>query len=421
MYKTHIKQWGLDKKIKDFEMRAIVRKYKQRENQGKSSIIRIRNQVRDFRDFIRYCQRKGISIDDIVARQTSSPTPEAVALSTPVPSPIMTPQVLAIPECMIRCARDYFRSSFESGTWVSTEPRVQCYSIKVGGDTAGSMTELSNFYYSISKLDFHIAIPKLNNIFSAEHPATLGTLFTLMIHLHREMEMTEGQRSVLIRLFSDVGKMLLGSEHPLTRICKWSASVGASDFEAIAIRCMESMADQLQSSLGLVHESTLFARRNLIPVVTHQKEARIQMLQNLLGECEKTLRPHDARILEFRRDIASNYLSGGYYAEAKTLIQKNIAYLQDLSHSDYTDLRELAECQYALGEVDLGIDTLVKAIDSMISMSAPDSLVRISLSDLEEWYIEQGRCDTAAQVRELRQDMFRQITESYPPYGFIPV
>lgn len=241
MYKTHIKQWGLDKKIKESEMRAIVRKYKQRENQGKSSIIRIRDQVRDFRDFIRYCQRKGISIEDIVARQTSSPTPEAVELSTPVPSPIMTPQVLAIPECIFRCARDYFKSSFESGTWVSTEPSVLCYSIKVGGDTAGSMTELCNFIYLISRPDYNIAIAKLNKIFSAEHPATLGLLFTLMTHLHREM--TEGQRSVLIRLFSDFGKMLLGSEHPLTRICKWSASVGASDFEAIAIGCMESMAD----------------------------------------------------------------------------------------------------------------------------------------------------------------------------------
>lgn len=411
MYKKRIQQWGVDKKKKEFEMRAIVRKYKQRKDQGRDSIIHIRRRGRNspevvsFTEVVRYWARKKKSIDDVIARQTSSPTPEAVELLTPVPSPIMTPQVLAIPECIFRCARDYFRSSFESGTWVSTEPSVHCYSIKVGGDTRGSMTEFCNFYYLIflSGHDLNIAIAKLYNIFSAEHPATLDLLFTLMIRLHREM--TEGQRSVLIRLFSDVGKILLGSEHPLTRICQWSASIGASEFEAIAIRCMESMADQLQSSLGLVHESTLFARRNLIPVVAHQKEARIQMLQKLLGECEKTLRPDDARILDIRRGIASNYLSGGYYAEAKTLIQKNMTYHQDLSHSDYEDLRKLAECQYALGEVDLGIDTLVKAIDSMISMSAPDGLVGISLSDLEDWYLEQGLCDTAAQVRALRQDM----------------
>lgn len=409
MYKKPIQQWGVDKKKKEFEMRAIVRKYKQRKDQGRDSIIHIRRRGRNspevvsFTEVVRYWARKKKSIDDVIARQTSSPTPEAVELFTPVPSPIMTPQVLAIPECIFRCARDYFRSSFESGTWVSTEPSVQCYSIKVGGDTAGSMTELCNFYYSISSLDFNIAIAKLNNIFSAEHPATLDVLFSLMIDLHHWM--TEGQVSVLFRLFSDVGKMLLGSEHPLTRICQWSASVGASDFEAIAIRCMKCMADQLQSSLGLVHKSTLLARQNLIPAVAHQKEARIQMLQNLLGECEKTLRPDDDRILHIREEIASNYLDGGYYAEAKTLIQKNIAYNQDLSNSKYADLRVLAKCQYALGEVDLGIDTLVKAIDSMISMSAPDGLVGISLSDLEDWYLEQGLCDTAAQVRALRQDM----------------
>ena len=410
MYKKHIQQWGADKKNKEFEMRAIVRKYKQRKDQGRDSIIHIRRRGRNspevvsFTEVVRYWARKKESIDDVIARQTSSPTPEAVELLTPVPSPIMTPQVLAIPECIFRCARDYFRSSFESGTWVSTEPSVHCHSIKVGGDTAGSMTELSNFGFLISSgQDLNIAIAKLNNIFSAEHPTTLDLLFTLMIGLHPQM--TDGQSSFLPRLFSDVGKMLLGSEHPLTRICQWSASVGASDREAIAIRCMESMADQLQSLLGLVHKSTLFARRNLIPVVAHQEEACIQMLQNLLGECEKTLRPDDDRMLDIRRDIASNYLSGGYYAEAKTLIQKNIAYNQDLSRFKYGDLSVLAKCQYALGEVDSGRDTLLKAIDSWISPSGPDGLLINLLFDLEDWYLEQGLCDAAAQVRELRQDM----------------
>ena len=36
MYKTHIKQWGLDKKNKEPEMRAIVYKYQQRADQGKN-------------------------------------------------------------------------------------------------------------------------------------------------------------------------------------------------------------------------------------------------------------------------------------------------------------------------------------------------------------------------------------------------
>lgn len=330
MYKTHIKQWGLDKKIKESEMRAIVRKYKQRENQGKSSIIRIRNQVRDFRDFIRYCHRKGISIDDIVARQTSSPTPEAVEILTPVPSPITTPQVLAIPERIFHCVRDYFKGSFESGTWVSTEPTVLCHSPKIGGGIHDPMIELYDLYALISsRSDLNVAIAKLNNVSLAEPPETLHLLFCLMINLPHHPPDQLGL--ALLQIFSALGKMLLGSEHPLTRVCQWSDSVDGSEFEAIATRCLEFMADQLQSSVGPMHKSTLFARRNLIRVGAHRREARIQMLQKLLGECEKTLRPHDARISEIRADIVVEYLSVGDYVEAMPLVQKNIAFSQDPS------------------------------------------------------------------------------------------
>ena len=364
MYKTHIKQWGVDKKNKEIEMRAIVRKYRQREDQGRNSVIHIRRRGRNspdvvsFTEVVRYWARKKKSIDDVIARQTSSPTPEAVELLTPVPSPITTPQVLAIPECIFGCARNYFRSSFESGTWFSTELSVHCHS---------TLTEFYKFH--TFGQDLKIAIARLNNIFLAEHPATLQVLFTLMICFHRRN--TDDLTLALLQMFSDVGKMLLGSEHPLTRICQWSSSVDASDFEAIALKCVESIADQLHSFVGPMHKSTLFVRRQLIRVRAHQREARIPMLQKLLGECEKTLRPDDARILDIRGDIASSYLSGGYYAEAKTLIQKNIADDQDLSSSKYGDLWILAKCQYALGEVDLGIATLLKASDPRISTWGP--------------------------------------------------
>lgn len=400
MYKKNIKQWGVGKKNKEIEMRAIVRKHKQRKDQGKDSIIHIRRQRRNppevvnFTEVVRYWARKKISLDDIIARQTSSPTPEAVEISTPVPSPITTPQVLAIPECIFRCARDYFRSSFESGTWVSTEPSVHCHSIKVGGDTGGSMTELYDFYALISsKEDLRIAIATLINIFSAEPPATLDVLFSLMISVYSQN--TDQLSSVLLRLFSDMAKMQLSSEHPLTRICQWSASVDASDFEPIAIRCMESMADQLQSSVGPMHKSTLFARRNLIRVGAHRREARIQMLQKLLGECEKTLWPHDDRISEIRGDIAIEYFSVGDYAEAMRLMQKVLAFSQGPSsasprfHDPDYDLYIKARCQYAYGEVDSAIAALLEAISLRMSIRGRrDGRARDWLLLLEDWYDE---------------------------------
>ena len=417
MYKTHIQQWGLDKKIKEFEMRAIVRKYKQRQNQGKASIISIRSQVRDFGEFIRYCHRKGMSIDDIIARQTSSPTPEAVELSTPVPSPITMPQVLAIPERIFRCVRDYFEGSFESGIWFSTYPTGFCHSIKVGGGTDDPLDELYGLGVLacslFSRRSFHearqalnTATAKVNSVISAERPETLNFLFVLTLYFRRAK--TDELSLFLLRQFSARGKKLLGSEHPLTRICEWSGLVDASDFEALTIGCMKGTADQFQSSLGPMHLATLFARRDVIRITTCTCEARIQMLRKLLGECEKTLPPGDVRLSMIRGWIADNYLRGGYYAEAKTLIQKNLAY--DQNAGENKNLFMLAQCWYGLGEVDLGIATLHKAINSSMSILGPqDSRARYMLLALEDWYFGQGLCDTAAQVRELRQKLVEWI------------
>lgn len=53
-----IKQWGLDKKNKENEMRAIVHKNKQRSDQGKRSVYRTRDRQVDYADVVRYFNRK---------------------------------------------------------------------------------------------------------------------------------------------------------------------------------------------------------------------------------------------------------------------------------------------------------------------------------------------------------------------------
>ena len=115
MYKRRIKQWGLDKKNKDDEMRAIVRKTKARLDQGKRSKIHVRGKAIGDEEVIRYFKRKGISIDDIIAYRAASVTPEAVEIVTPVPSRVATPTSLAVPERILTAIRDYFEGSFASG------------------------------------------------------------------------------------------------------------------------------------------------------------------------------------------------------------------------------------------------------------------------------------------------------------------
>lgn len=426
MYKTHIKEWGLDKKNKEVEMRAIVRKSKHRADQRKGSIIRVRGQLRDFAEVVRYWDRKGVSIDDIIARQTASPTPETVELFTPVPSPILTPQALAIPERMFRCIRDYFTSSFESGTWVRTEPLSHCSTIKDEAITAGNyIEELAlpcGLACSLFKRNlFHeagqtliAATAKIKKIVSAEHPESLIDLFWLIVHVRCQKR--DEMALIILRHFSALGKVLLGSQHPLSRIYEWIDSVFASDFDDVVTRCVESMADQFESIVGPLHQSTLSSRLTLINIVAWNGNLRIEMMHKLLSECENSLQPYDVRLLRIRWSLAEEYFATSHYVEAITLSQKNIACSQRVQSIDIMLQQQIeglymtARCQYALGEVGSGIATLHKAIDSYTSRWAPqDSLTRKWLVVLEDWYLEQDRWDLAAQVRRRRKKILESM------------
>ena len=418
MYKTHIQQWGLDKKNKEPEMRAIVRKHKQRADQGKDSTILVRGQIRTIREAFRYWERKGVSIEEIIARQTASPTPEAVMLSTPVPSPILTPQVLAIPERLFHLVQDYFKGSFESGTWFSEDPLHLCRSIKDENSANEYLIDLVDqckLAYSLSSRNLSYeaeqtlrkAITTIKQILLAEHPATLSIMFGLVLSL-RSIEQAD-MALFILRRFSVIGRALLGSEHPISRICEWFTKVSESNSADIAIRCVETVAGQLASLVGSFHSSTLNCRLSLIQIGTQGSEARHQKLKKLLGEYETLLRPEDPRVMEIRGAIANVCFSEGRYDDAMSLIQINIAYSQNASimnvewYDSSEDIYILAKCQHALGEVDLGITTLHQAIDVAISKWGTQcAQARWWLLLLEDWYSEQDLWDSAAMAGELR-------------------
>lgn len=387
MYKTHIKQWGLDKKNKEVEMRAIVRKNKQRADQGKDSTIRIRGQLRDFAEVVRYWDRKGVLIDDIIARQTSSPTPEAVECFTPIPSPISTPPVLAIPERILCCVRDYFKGSFESGTWVKTEPLSHCNTIK---DEEGA-----NFYVKELMLECYLACSlfsrnrfeeagqtlnaasaKIKTILLAEHPQCLGDLLWLITDLRRRKR--DEIALIIIRQFSALGKVVLGREHPLSRVCEWIVSAYASGLDDVIIRCTENMADHFESFVGPLHRSTLLSRLHSINIAGPGGAASVQKLQKIIGECEERLDPYDVRILLVRGWLADEYFAHSHFVEAQILSQKNTAHSQHVQ-SIYPSLYDreecaymAARCQYAAGEMNSRIGLLHFMINSRLSIYGPE-------------------------------------------------
>ena len=433
MYKVQIKKWGLDKKNnKENEMRAIARKNNQRLEQGKPSVHRIRRRQVDYADVVRYFYRKKISIDDVIARRTGSATPEAVECFTPVFStatpravesftpvlrPIMTPQVLAIPERIFASIWVYFRGSFESGTWKSTGGEFRyCQNTKVpeGGLFHLSMLSdqcllacslFANESFSEAGKTLISATAGIKKILLAEDPMTLPYLFGLIIDVRRRRR--NEIALAILRQYSAMAEVLLGNEHPLCFISGWLTSVNPSESNDIIGRCKGSVADHFETFIGPMHRSTLNARMMSIEDRTRKEE----WLQGLLGKCENDLGSYDLRTLHIRYELAHLCFYKHKYLEAKKWGQELLAQAQHpqvtrmgVSHQA-DSLAIIAISQHALGEMKSAESTLREAID----LSEGQGRAMYWLTVLERWLLEKGQWSSATQVKDRRRNVLESI------------
>lgn len=84
MYQRKIAQWGLEKKDKGPEMRAILRVARQRQAAGQESIFWIRGRKVDMEEVRRYFEAKGEDPDTLDVQD--SPIPSTVTVETPSPN-----------------------------------------------------------------------------------------------------------------------------------------------------------------------------------------------------------------------------------------------------------------------------------------------------------------------------------------------
>ena len=395
MYKTHIAKWGLDKKNKEPEMRAIVRKNRQRAEQGKRSDFRVRKRQMNFAEVVRYWERKGVTIDEVTARSIASPTPEAVECFTPVSSPITPPEDLATPEYILRIIRGYIAASFESGTWVKTNPRIECYSVKDGLGFARPVN-----FYNLCMLAARLLVMKKfdemegtlsaasamsRKILLAEDPQNLQVILILMGNMHSLYDHEMALR-ILYQL-SATSKELLGESHPLGLFCAWLAAMPWSQMKEIISKCFNVMIDDFESLIGPMHVSTLNYRPSLDGM-----DVSLALLRRLLDKCESALGPYDERTLGVRVWLMDCTYQKGHHAEAKRMGEDLLAHVQENQERaqpgrfSAESHKYIALSQYVLGETQLAILHLEIAIHLwMREAGAQDALVRSLRLTLEQW------------------------------------
>ena len=424
MYKDHIKKWGLAKNHRAAEMRAIVRKRKQRVDQGKDSTFSVRGKPVEDDELVRYFKRKRLTLDEVLAQRQTQATPEAVECRTPSPRSLETPAISTIPERILRRVREYYTASFENGTWVVTDQDSYCYSRK---PFIGVEENLDKFHHELSGAthlfrlgnaqeagQFLIsATEDIKDVLLAEAPRTLQTLLATVLFLDGRSTRETEILSAILRYFHDLGQVVLGETHPLAQITSWLASLSAQQLQEVAIKTLELIADYLTRILGPLHSSTLEARLSLIHhtarISHNDQDGPETMLQDILWQCDSTLGAFDKRTMCVRLNLAWRLLDKRKYEEAEREAQYMMNYEQERAKCPYSEelIYLLACANWALGNNNTALEYFGRIIQVYCSGSATDSTGRAKswLVDLEWWLVDVGKLTSAARVREWRQTL----------------
>lgn len=256
MYKSKIKAWGLDKKIKGNEARAIVRMRRQRSAAGKASAFRIRGQDLDFNRVKSHLKRKGLTPDDIPS-VSNSPVPSLECYTpklqvqelscsatdnaltswngqfmfrTPSPRLISSPDPFRIPEQLFRDIHTYFSESFASARWkglvnvtCSMPPRKKSlleppwsqlilwagHLLRTGG--AANITKAGQ--------DLREAFIHCEDAIKAEEPDLIVDLLTVLDDLEAFYEKPEIAR-ILLKHIHSLASVILGMKHPIVSVSR---------------------------------------------------------------------------------------------------------------------------------------------------------------------------------------------------------
>jgi hypothetical protein len=264
MYKSKIRDWGFDKKLKGNEVRAVVRVRRQRLAAGKASTFRIRGQVIDFEKVRSHLQRKGLKPDDIPSASNSPApslecfTPEPVSQETSepclatantltlgrgqrrprVPSPwsVSAPDTFRASEQLFKSISIYFTESFASAGWAFLDRHTGLVNVTHHKPTRLEWRPDLNWGHvmtwagiilnnrgaaNIATAGQHLqqAFIRCEDAVRTETPSFVTDLLQALDNLETYNQTPEVAR-MLLRHIHSVSCIVLGKEHPLASISR---------------------------------------------------------------------------------------------------------------------------------------------------------------------------------------------------------
>ena len=400
-------------------MRAIVRKNRYRAQMGKASTFKIRRKTLDFTEVVRYWERKGIKIDDVVISRDTSKTPEMIECLTPLQSPLKTPEDLAAPERALVKVQDYIAGCFDAGIWKDCGQENECESTKPHGGTASDISSFSHqcrlvrrlFDQSRYREAFRVlgsCCVSIKQVLLKEDPQLLHVLIGDTLSL-----VQSGQHDialVILRHISAMGEVLYGSCHPIKMICAELGSLDLADetfCAEILERYLQNVGDCFEDFLGPLHLNTIYSRLELIFANKSEKAARA-----LLRRCEISVGKSDCRTLEIYLRLGYQLYRQRAFTHANEIFQDILTIAESgkvpyfSTYFKRESLRYLAFSSYRLGNTDAATGFICEHYQ--FHTSQEHSLVARLMLEMEGWLAELGDFESAAQV-ETRRIEYRSL------------
>jgi hypothetical protein len=265
MFKTRIRTWGCDKKKKEIEMMAILRKAYERTSEGKISQFSIRGRPITLEEVHHYFARKGRRIEDVdLERSDDAPTPKAIKCNTPITNILES-------DSSQDFANSQTRSVHASAVQVPQQPTSQQYIMthnsSISQAVPSTQVERSfdhflhgiKIYYSANLRGPDWILGTIECDDPSLYPSMqLGSLF-LEYHDLRTLQDRQASSKALDKAFAMI-KTLLIVQDPrlltyLLESIAYTRSVGYEDLARQLIWYFTSMAIEV---LGRMHPISMF-------------------------------------------------------------------------------------------------------------------------------------------------------------------
>ena len=422
MYKDRISKWKIDKKIKGYEMKAIIRKQAQRSRAGKKSLFYLRNSQVPEHKVNRYRKATRLMSEE-QALMLRAETPPGLVCHTPPASPLATPEVLEIPERIAKLVQDYIEGSFDSGTWSSSES-ARAVSTRGSGnfifafeaEVQNAMNHFRGGETSYAWRMLKMAMASIEDIVSAEHPGTLDALAFSLYNIMHTLNSSE-VALIVLKQFSAMSAVILPKQHPFNQVFARLVRLNMSHLKHTLIIAKESQSDGFDRRLIRCNWNALEVQLSLLSVKSMEGAAHVtEGYLTLLQAMELVLDPSDPRVLLTRTHLAYHYMDEGDIAEAAEIAQS----ITDLAPQTgnvpaYTyanSLYILSRAQYELSKTALAEQNLRQAIQTRAKCyGREDGQVLSDMSILQSWLEEWERPDEAAEVHRQREEILHLMEE----------